>query len=106
MKSKSRRFEVLLPARFNDGKDVPDELLGAAIDEIVERFHAASYYKDAAEGYWRYEEKVFHDNLGLLVVDVPDTTANRNWMKAFKARWKQRLDQFEIWMVSYRIEVE
>ena len=49
MKNKSRRFEVLLPARFNDGTDVPDEVLGAAIDEIVEHFHAASYYQDAAE---------------------------------------------------------
>jgi hypothetical protein len=41
-----------------------------------------------------------------LVVDVPDSTTNRNWMKAFKARWKIRLEQLEIWMVSYRIEVD
>jgi len=27
MRSKSRRYEVLLPVRFNDGKDVPEELL-------------------------------------------------------------------------------
>jgi hypothetical protein len=27
MKNKSRRYEVLLPVRFNDGKDVPAELL-------------------------------------------------------------------------------
>lgn len=26
MKNKSRRFEVLLPASFNDGREVPDEL--------------------------------------------------------------------------------
>lgn len=106
MKSKSRRFEVLLPARFNDGRDVPDELLGQAIDEVIDQFHAASYYKDAAEGYWRHEGVVFHDSLGLLVADVPDTVANRKWMKAFKARWKARLEQLEIWMVSYRIEIE
>jgi hypothetical protein len=32
MKSKSRRYEVLLPVRFNDGRDVPDELLGEAVN--------------------------------------------------------------------------
>lgn len=106
MKNKSRRFEVLLPARFNDGTEVPDELLGAAIDEIIEHFHAASYYQDAAEGYWRHEGKLFHDSLGLLVVDVPDTASNRKWMKAFKARWKERLNQIDIWMVSYPIDIE
>lgn len=33
-------------------------------------------------------------------------SANRTWMKAFKARWKGRLEQLEIWMVSYRIDIE
>ena len=41
-----------------------------------------------------------------LVVDVPDSAANRKWMKQFKAGWKKRLDQLELWMVSYRIEVD
>jgi hypothetical protein len=47
MSSKSRRFEVLLPVRFNDGQDVPAELLGDAVNEIVCRFGAASFYKHA-----------------------------------------------------------
>jgi hypothetical protein len=37
---------------------------------------------------------------------VPDSAKNRQWMREFKARWKERLDQLELWMVSYRIEVE
>jgi hypothetical protein len=41
-----------------------------------------------------------------LVVDVPDSTANRQWMKQFKAGWKSRLEQLELWMVSYRIEID
>jgi hypothetical protein len=106
MKNKSRRFEVLLPARFNDGQEIPDELLGQAIDEIVDHFYAASYYQEAAEGFWRHEGRTFRDTLGLLIVDVPDTAANRKWMQTFKARWKERLDQIEIWMVSYRIDIE
>ena len=106
MKSKSRRYEVLLPVRFNDGKDVPEELLGEAVNEIVAQFNAVAFYKEAVEGHWRYDETLFRDDLALLVVDVPETAKNRKWMKAFKARWKQRLEQLEIWMVSYRIDIE
>ena len=105
MKNKSRRFEVLLPARFNDGRDVPDELIGVAIDEVIDHFQAASYYKDAAEGFWQHGDTRYRDDLGLMYIDVPDTAANRKWMKAFKARWKARLEQLEIWMVSYRIDL-
>ena len=39
-------------------------------------------------------------------VDVPDSAKSRQWMKLFKSRWKIRLKQLELWMVSYRIEVE
>jgi hypothetical protein len=44
MKSKSRRYEVLLSVRFNDGKVVPEELLGEAVNEIVGQFNAATFY--------------------------------------------------------------
>ncbi len=106
MKNKWRRFEVLLPARFNDGREVPDKTIGQAINEIVDTFGAMSYYKDAAEGYWQHGEMLFCDTLGLIVVDVLDTAKNRKWMKAFKARWKERLEQLEIWIVSHVIDIE
>jgi hypothetical protein len=95
-----------LPIRFNDGKDVPEELLGEAVNEIVEEFTAVSFYKEAVRGHWRHEDTLYRDDLALLVVDVLDTAKNRQWMKAFKARWKERLEQLEIWMVSYRIDIE
>ena len=63
------------------------------------------FYKEAVSGHWRHEDALYRDDLALLVVDVSDTK-NRQWMKAFKERWKQRLEQLEIWMVSYRIDIE
>lgn len=49
MSSRARRFEVLLPVRFNDGRDIPEELLGEAVNELVEQFGAPSFYKQIAE---------------------------------------------------------
>ena len=45
-------------------------------------------------------------DLVRLVVDVPDTADSRQWMREFKGRWKTRLEQMELWMVSHPIEVE
>ncbi len=44
--------------------------------------------------------------LPLQFNDVPDSADNRGWLRNFKARWKTRLDQLELWVVSYTIEVE
>jgi hypothetical protein len=106
MSSKWRRFEVLLPLQFNDGRDVPPEWLAEAVLEIVDHFGAASYETQKVEGHWRDQGILYRDTLVRLVVDVPDGVKNRRWMKAFKARWKARLEQLELWMVSYPIDIE
>jgi hypothetical protein len=41
-----------------------------------------------------------------LAIDIPDTPANRRWMKSFKRRWRTKLEQIDLWMVSYLITIE
>lgn len=55
MSSMWRRFEVLLPLRFNDGRDIPTEWLAEAVLEVVTHFGAASYEPQKLEGHWRQE---------------------------------------------------
>jgi hypothetical protein len=62
--------------------------------------------RDTVEGHWLYGGILYLDDLVRVVVDVPDSARNRQWMKQFKDRWKVRLEQLELWVVSYRIEVE
>jgi hypothetical protein len=106
MSSRWRRFEVLLPLRFNDGRDVPGEWIAEAVLEIVDPFGAASYETQKVEGHWRHSGILYRDDLVRIVVDVPDSVRNRQWMRQFKDRWKVRLEQLELWMVSYRIDIE
>ena len=106
MSRKWRRFEILLPLQFNDGSDVPAEWLAEAVLEIVDHFGAASYETQKMEGQWRHSGVLYRDNLVRIVIDIADSTKNRQWLQQFKAHWKTRLEQLELWMVSYRIDVE
>jgi hypothetical protein len=106
MSSSLRRFEVLLPLRFNDGRDVPPEWIAEAVLEIVDRFGAASYETQKVEGHWRHEGVTYRDDLVRLVVDVANSDENRAWMREFKERWKAKLEQLDLWVVSYIIEIE
>jgi hypothetical protein len=106
MSNNWRRFEVLLPLQFNDGREVPPEWLAEAVLEIVDRFGAASYETQKVEGHWRHGGVLYRDNLVRLVVDVPDTDPHRQWMRDFKSRWRDRLEQIDLWMVSHSLEIE
>jgi hypothetical protein len=86
MPSKWRRFEVMLPLQFNDGRTVPPDWIAEAALEIVDQFGAASYETQKVEGHWRHAGVLYKDDLLRPVVDVPDTTQNRQWMKKLKKR--------------------
>ena len=106
MSSRWRRFEVLLPLQFNDGTDVPAELPAEAVLQIVDYLGAASYETQKVEGHWTHAGVLVRDNLVKLVVDAPDLADNRRWMKQYKEHWRSRLDQIELWMISYAVDVE
>ena len=106
MSSSWRRYEVLLPVLFNDGRAVPSEWLAEAVLEVVDHFGSASYETQKVEGHWRHEGVLYRDDLVRIVIDVPDLVKNRQWMKRFKKRWKDRLEQLELWVISYQIELE
>jgi hypothetical protein len=106
MSSKWRRFEVMLPLQFNEGQPVPGEWLAEAVLEIVDHFGGVTYETQKVEGHWRHGGVLYRDDLVRLIVDVPDHQKNRRWMRQFKERWKTRLRQLAVWMVSYNIDVE
>jgi hypothetical protein len=106
MSNKLRRFEILLPLQFNDGREVPSDWLAEAVLEIVEKFDAASYETQKVEGHWRHQGILYRDNLVKIVIDAEDEEANREWMRDYKARWKEKLEQLDLWLVSYTIDVD
>ena len=88
MSIKWRRYEVLLPRQFNDGREVPSELISAAVLEIRDQFGAVSHETQIIEGHWQESGVVYRDDLARIIVDIPDLKTNRAWMKRFKAKWK------------------
>ncbi len=100
-----RRFEVLLPLRFNDGSPVPDDLVAATLVELEGQFGAVSCETQTIRGHWSFEGQTFRDDLIRVFVDVPDASEGRQFFVEYKERLKDRFQQLDIWMTTYLIEV-
>ena len=100
-----RRFELLLPLRFNDGQAVPDELIGETLLELRERFGAVSCETQTIRGTWQHEGQVYRDDLVRVFVDAPDAPEHREFFTAFKEQVKTRFHPIDIWMTTYLVEV-
>ena len=49
---------------------------------------------------------IVRDNLVKIVIDAPAALSNRRWMKQYKDRWRSKLEQTKLWVLSYAVEVE
>jgi len=79
MSKSLRRFEVLLPKRFNDLQPVPDEIIVDALLDLERQFGAVSCETQIIRGLWQNEGQSYQDDLVRAFVDVADTTENRQF---------------------------
>jgi len=100
-----RRYEMLLPLRFNDGQPVPGEAVADVLIELRTHFGAASSETQTIQGLWQHEGQVYRDELTRVFVDVPDTPESREFFVQFKDHLKSRFQQIDIWLTTYLVEV-
>ena len=100
-----RRYEVLLPLRFNNGKPVPKALLAKTVQELERRFAAVSCETQVIQGRWQNKGVVFRDDLIRIYVDVPRSPGVDRFFLRFKARLTTRFRQLDIWITSHAIDV-
>jgi hypothetical protein len=100
-----RRYEILLPLRFNDGRPVPDDVIADLLLRLEGRFGAVSAETQRIEGRWHHEGQSYRDELIRVFVDAADTPETRQFFVEYKETLKAALQQIDIWMTTYPIEV-
>jgi len=103
-----RRYEILLPAAFNDGRLIAEDCpscLPTSIAEIVDTFGAVTFRPDKVMGSWMFGGRRYDDTLSVVGVDVDDTPEHRAWIEHLKQHLLERFNQLEIYVTSYPIDV-
>ena len=100
-----RRYEILLPSQFNDGRPIPPDLVAATLHELEQAFGAVSCETQTILGLCRREGELYRDSLARVFVDAEDTPQNRQFFVQFKERLKNRFQQKDIWLTTYPVEV-
>ncbi len=102
--SKWRRYEILLPRKFNDGQAVPDALISETLRELEQQFGAVSWETQVIQGAWQHRGARYEDELFRVFVDVEERPEHRAFFVQFKTRLKSRFRQLEVWVTTHPIE--
>jgi hypothetical protein len=102
--SSLRRYEILVPLRFNDGRPVPPDLMAETVIRLREQFGAVSSENQTIQGQCS-TKAWFIATTWRVFVDVADTPENRQYFRQFKEQVKTDFQQLDIWLTSYPIDV-
>jgi hypothetical protein len=100
-----RRYEILLPIRYNDGTPVEPEKFFQTQEEIVARFGALTTSPELLRGVWVHEGHRFEDQHWRLVIDAEPGAETVAFFREFKERLKARFQQIDLWIISFEIEI-
>lgn len=102
---RKRRYEMLLPLKFNDGRSVPDDHFYQTRVELIAHFGTLTLEPTYVRGTWTHEGVQFDDELMRLFIDVEDTPENESFFRSFKNVLLERFEQIDIYLASYPVEI-
>lgn len=100
-----RRYEILLPTRYNDGTPVEGEKVDLVIEELSERFGGVTFRPEPLRGVWLHQGQRFDEINVCLIVDVADSPATSEFFNSYKQTLKERFRQIDLWITSYEIRI-
>ena len=102
---RKRRYEILLPTRYNDGSPVEDEKVRLVVQELRDQFGGLTFYPEQLRGVWLHEGQKFEETNVRIVLDVEDSSETTEFLSRYKQTLKERFRQIDLWIISYEIRI-
>lgn len=101
-----KRYEIYLPLKYNDGKEVEPEKIKQVREDLIAKFGALTVSSLSApyQGTWRYGGVEFIDDIIKIEIITIDDGAPEEFFKSFKEDLKELLRQADILITMQDIQ--
>ncbi len=102
---KLKRFEILLPLSYNDGRPIERVKFTLTNRGFLEKFGGLTTDSVEIQGAWKYGTAVLHDRLVRLTIDSDRPRQALLFLRRYKDVLKTRFDQIDIWITAHDVEI-
>lgn len=104
-----QRYDVFLPLRYNDGREIESPKFLQLHDELIERFGGITSIKQTnpLQGIWLYQNQKYTDEIIVVTTldsDYPQSQSEQFFVK-LKERLKKRFEQLDILIIAQTVTV-
>lgn len=109
MPKPAQRYDIYLPIRYNDGREIENEKFLQLHDELIERFGGVTSIKQTnpLQGIWRYQEQRYTDE--IIIVTTLDfgypQSQSEQFFVEYKEQLKKRFEQLDVLILAQTVIV-
>ncbi len=103
------RFDLYLPLKYNDGRDIEPEKFQITRRELVSGFGGLTWIANVGSpsifGFWKGRHREYQENNDLFIVYTDRMEEHKRFFKQYKEVLKKRFEQEAIFIAVEETEI-
>ena len=95
-----KEYDIFIPLFYNNGSPVEPAKFQDLQGRLLERFEGLTYFPQANQGFWKFGDITYRDEIVIYRVISQDPAASRGYLGKLKEHLKQEFQQLDILIVE------
>lgn len=100
-----KEYDVFVPLFYNNGSPIESSKFQELQAALLEQFEGLTYFPQANQGFWKFGDVRYRDEIVIYRVISQDPAASREYLTKFKEHLKQEFQQLDILIIERDVGV-
>ena len=98
-----KEYDVFVPLFYNNGSPIEPTKFQALQSGLLERFEGLTYFPQPNQGFWKFGNITYRDEIVIYRVISQDWAASRAYLSILKEHLKQEFQQQDILIIEREV---
>ena len=95
-----KEYDIFVPLFYNNGAPIEPTKFQELQGRLLERFEGLTYFPQANQGFWKFGDMTYRDEIVIYRVISQDSAASREYLSQLKDHLKREFDQLDILIIE------
>ncbi len=98
-----KEYDIFAPLFYNNGSPIEPTKFQELQGRLLQRFEGLTYFPQANQGFWKFGDITYRDEIVIYRVISQDSAASREYLSDFKEHLKQEFQQLDILIIEREV---
>jgi hypothetical protein len=98
-----KEYDIFVPLFYNNGSPIESTKFQALQGWLLERFDGLTYFPQANQGFWKFGNITYRDEIVIYRVISQDSAASREFLGKLKENLKREFQQLDILIIEREV---